>query len=444
MPSKLELPEILNIPQKLVPIIEGINDYKYILLEGGRVGAKTHSVGRLLLYLGEERQVRIVCGREVQNTIEESVHALLKDMVVDNELNYEVQTTKIEHRVTGSTVRFKGFRDQGNVNIKGMEGVDILWVDEAQSITKATLDIIIPTMRKQNCVIIFTMNRYLRTDPVYEFCVGRKDCLHIQINYNENEYCPATSRQEAEACKAKSLADYNHIWLGQPLDKAVDFLFNVEKLHKAASLTPYGGLFKAQKVLSIDFSAAGSAKNVASLFERRSNIHWELTEQREWSEPDTDITIGKAIAFHSLWQPDLMIVDADGLGYPLYVTISKTIKEGFFGFKGAGASRQQNAANQRCDGYFVFNDFIDNEWLIMNNVATRAQCETIKKVYQRNGDIYIMSKKEMREQKPPIPSPDNADSVMMGLWAIKYLLGKIPGKTSEDQSVQRVNKRRQK
>jgi phage terminase large subunit len=443
MPSDLELPELLNIPEKLVPIIDGINYYKYIFLEGGRVGGKTHSVGRLLLYLGEQRRCRITCGREVQNTIDESVHALLKDMIVENSLNYEVQAAKIMHKESGTEIRFKGFRDQGNVNIKGLEGVDILWVDEAQSITKATLDIIVPTMRKQNCVIIFTMNRFLRGDPVYEFCVGREDCLHISINYDENEFCPATSRKEAEECKAKSITDYNHIWLGQPLDKAIDFLFNNAKLYKAATIFPYGELFKAQRVLSLDFSAAGSDKNVATLLERRSNIHWELTEQREWSEPDTDITIGKSIAFHSLWQPDLMICDAGGLGYPLYVTIKKTIP-GLIGFNGAGESRQMNAANQRCDGYFCLNEFIDSEWLILKSVVTRKEMETIKKKYHRTGKIYIQSKEEMRGEKPPVPSPDHADSLMMGIWAIKYMLGKVPGLHNESHNIQRINKRRQR
>jgi phage terminase large subunit len=197
MQSRLDLPVLLNIPNKLVPVIEGINDYKYIFLEGGRVGAKTHTIGRLLTFIGEERQCRIICGREVMNTIDESVHALLSDMIKENDLNYDVQKSKITHRVSGTTIGFKGFRDQGNVNIKGLEGVDILWVDEAQSVTKSTLDIIIPTMRKQNCVVIFTMNRFMRDDPVYEFCVGREDCLHIKINYDENEFCPQTSRMEA-------------------------------------------------------------------------------------------------------------------------------------------------------------------------------------------------------------------------------------------------------
>lgn len=444
MRSGLDLPALLNIPNKLVPIIEGVNKYKYIFLEGGRVGAKTHSIGRLLTFIGEERRCRIICGREVMNTIDESVHALLSDMIKENNLDYDIQKSKIIHRRSGTTFGFKGFRDQGNVNIKGLEGVDILWVDEAQSITKSTLDIIIPTMRKQNCIVIFTMNRFMRDDPVYEFCVGREDCLHIKINYDENEFCPQTSKMEAEECRAKSEADYRHVWLGEPLDKATDYLFNSAKLHKAAEILPYGELFKNQKVMSVDFSGAGADSNVAELLERRSNVHWELTEKRKWREPDTDITVGKVIALYGLWEPDILICDAGGLGYPLFVTIAKTVK-GAIGFNGAGASRQQRAANQRCDGYFVLNEFIDSEWLIMKDVVVRKQLETIKKKYQRNGNIYIQSKEEMRAEKPPVPSPDDADTLMMAAYAIRYFLGKMNNSgSSNDTPPTRKNERRQK
>ena len=77
--------------------------------------------------------------QEIQNTIDESVHTLLKDLIIQYELDYAVFEKKIVHRKTGTTFRFKGFREHGSVNIKGLEGVDILWIDEAEAITKNTL-----------------------------------------------------------------------------------------------------------------------------------------------------------------------------------------------------------------------------------------------------------------------------------------------------------------
>ena len=166
----IELPQILNIPQKLHPFIEKFNDYRFFLAEGGRGSSKSQSVARLILYVCEQRKVRVVCGRETQNTIDESVYKLLADLIKEYNLNFTIKKTTIVHNVTGSEIQFKGFREQGRANIKGMEGVDILYIDESEAITKQTLDIIIPTIRKPNSKIIFTMNRFVRDDPVYDFC----------------------------------------------------------------------------------------------------------------------------------------------------------------------------------------------------------------------------------------------------------------------------------
>jgi len=163
----IEACEVLQMPEKMTPMISKFNDYRYLLAEGGRGGGKTQCVARLLCYIAEKRTVRIFCGRETQNTIEESVYTVFKDIITQYKLNFSVYKDRIQHNTTGSQIRFKGFKEQGKVNIKGMEGVDILWIDEAQAITQATLDIIIPTIRKQKAKVFFTMKRHLKSDAVY-------------------------------------------------------------------------------------------------------------------------------------------------------------------------------------------------------------------------------------------------------------------------------------
>ena len=437
---ELELPEILSeVPAKLMPLITDINKYRYFLIEGGRGGAKSQTVGRLLLYLAEKlSRLRIVCGREIQNTIQESVYTLLSELIGKNFLYFEVLASKITHRETGTNFNFRGFREQGAVNIQGMEGVDIVWIDEAQAITKRTLDALIPTIRKENAKIFFTMNRFVRNDPVYVFCAGRSDCLHIKINYTDNPKCPQALIVEAEECKRNNEADYNHIWLGEPLDQAEDYLFNFAKLDIAKTLQPFGDLFIPQSVMGVDFSGGGGDMCVASLLQRKSNVHWELVDQRAWSDRDTDLSVGKTIALKSLWQPTLSIVDKGGLGYPMYVSLSKSIKD-IQGFDGAGESLQINAGNQRADGYLVLKDFTDQEWLILGkHEKVIKQLETIKRKYQKNGKVYIQSKPEMRNDG--VESPDHADSVMMAVYGIKYLLGKI-ALGQDGQQVKRVNHR---
>ena len=214
----IEIPKILNMPEKLLPFILKNNDYTYFLGEGGRGGGKSQGVARIFLYMAEQRKVRMVCGRETQNYISESVYSLLCDIIKTENLAFDILSTKITHKETGSTINFRGFRQQGAFNIQGMEGVDVLWIDEAQAITKQTLDVLIPTiLRNPNAKLFFTMNRHIEHDPVYEFLVGRPDCLHIHINYTDNPFCIEALKNEAAACKAKSEKDYLHIWMGEPL-----------------------------------------------------------------------------------------------------------------------------------------------------------------------------------------------------------------------------------
>ena len=426
--DELEVPEILNISEKLLPIITDLNKYRYFLIEGGRGGSKSQSVGRLMLYLAEMKSLRIVCGREIQNSIQESVYALLTDLIGKFNLYFEVMATKITHKKTGTPINFRGFREQGAINIQGMEGVDIVWIDEAQAITKQTLDALIPTIRKENAKLFFTMNRFIRNDPVYEFLAGRDDCLHIQINYYENKFCPEATKKEANECKLRSDGDYRHIWLGEPLDQAEDYLFNFAKLDLSKVLKPSGNKFIPQSIMAVDFSGAGGDLCVASLIRRKSEIHWELTDQIAWNDKDTDVSVGKTIALRSQWNPDVTLVDKGGLGYPMFCSLQKSIKD-IFGFDGAEKATLLNSGNKRADGYLTLKEFIDSEFLILGKFeATIKELETIRRKYKASGLVFIQSKEEMR--RDGIKSPDRADSLMMAVWAIKNLLAK---KTTPDK-----------
>ena len=117
------LPPILNIPPKLYPLITEFDKYKYFVIEGGRGSAKSQSVCRLLLCLADRQRLRIVCGRETQNTIEESVYTILKDIIFENNL-YLVRV-RIFQRGDKVDFLFKDLETRTYL-IKGLEGTDIL------------------------------------------------------------------------------------------------------------------------------------------------------------------------------------------------------------------------------------------------------------------------------------------------------------------------------
>ena len=122
----IELPDILNCPPKLYPLITKLNDYSYFLIDGGRASGKSQTIARLLLWLCEHKSLRVVGGRETQTSIEESVYTIFADLIRTYNLNFKVGASKIDHPVSGSALRFRGFREQGAINIKGLEGVDVL------------------------------------------------------------------------------------------------------------------------------------------------------------------------------------------------------------------------------------------------------------------------------------------------------------------------------
>jgi phage terminase large subunit len=413
----IELPEILDLPEKLLPLITKINNYSYFLIEGGRGGGKSQSVARIILWICEQRIVRVCCGRETQNTIEDSVYKILSDIITEYSLNFTIYKNKIVHNITNSEIFFRGFKEQGRVNIKGLEGVDILWIDEAEAITKSTLDIIVPTIRKKDAICYFTMNRFIRRDAIFLEFASDPDCLHIKINYYDNKFCPKNLIDKAIKCREKNPLDYDHIWEGNPLDQATDYLMASNKIDKAAEVKGSNEDYRSIKAMGVDLSGQGGDMCVATLVESMSSVHYKVSQRVEWNDPDTDNTKGKIISLFSQWKPNLLILDADGLGYPIYISVKKAIKH-TIGFHGAGAPKRDNAFNQRADGYLTLKEFIDNEWLLIPQNDTREQLELIKREYAPNGTIKIQKKSDMKQEIGH--SPDSSDSLMMTIYALNY------------------------
>lgn len=204
------------------------NPRRINILEGGRGGAKSHSVADLFLLWGMEKKERFVCLREVQESIEQSVYRLLVDKITEHNYPYMVFSNKIVCPLTETEFYFHGLSGRTAVNIKSFEGATWAWVEEGQTVSKKSLDILIPTIRKEGSKIVFTLNRE-EPDPgepvIAEFCqFPSPDVLHIYITYKDNPFLPDTLLAEVKRCIEKSRrtgdwSDYNHIWLGKPLTR---------------------------------------------------------------------------------------------------------------------------------------------------------------------------------------------------------------------------------
>ena len=152
----------VELPVKLKALFEPA---RYKVLYGGRGSSKSWSVARALLILGAKQPTRVLCARETQKSIQESVHRLLKDQIELMGLQsfYEVQETRIIGK-NGTDFAFAGIRQQGVTNLKSFEGVDICWVEEAQTVSRHSWNVLIPTIRKENSEIWVSFNPELETD----------------------------------------------------------------------------------------------------------------------------------------------------------------------------------------------------------------------------------------------------------------------------------------
>jgi phage terminase large subunit len=210
---------VIEIPEEFERLFD--TDWREAAIYGGRFSLKSHTVARYLLIRARMAKTRILCAREYQISIAESSHQLLSDLIRFYGLNdFKVTDKSIVNTQTGSEFIFKGLHhnEQG---IKSIEGVDIAWVEEAQTITQNSLEILTPTVRKDGSQIIYTYNRLLEDDPVHVRLVieGRPNTLFIIVNYDialKYGWMPDVIRLEMESDRDHRPTLYKVKWLGQP------------------------------------------------------------------------------------------------------------------------------------------------------------------------------------------------------------------------------------
>lgn len=254
MLNTLEIPEI-EFPEKLSFLIDTPARYK--VLYGGRGGMKTETIARALIILCLQRKLRILCLRELQNSIDESVYETLKFAIIDMGLEhvFDIQKKKIICIQTGSEFIFRGLRY--NINkLKSLARIDIAWIEEAVNVSKTSLDKLGPTIRGRHVddpngmggpfglgpEIWVSFNPELDTDEIYKRFVLKKllyapeyvknertgemerYAIVIKTSWRDNKWLPDDLRKEIEVAKQADMDDYLHVWEGatkQSVDGAI-------------------------------------------------------------------------------------------------------------------------------------------------------------------------------------------------------------------------------
>jgi len=197
------------------------DDWREAAVWGGRYSLKSHTVARFLLIRARQSKIRVACFREFQNSIAESSHQLLSDLIVEYGMtDFQVTNNSIVNTVTGSDFLFKGLWNNDQ-SIKSIEAIDIAWVEEAQTVSHKSLEVLTPTIRKDGSKIIYTYNRLMEDDPVHTRLVveGRPNPLKINVNYDiaiKYGMIPKVVLDEIADDKERRPSLYRHKWLGEP------------------------------------------------------------------------------------------------------------------------------------------------------------------------------------------------------------------------------------
>ncbi|WP_210245070.1 PBSX family phage terminase large subunit [Methylobacterium haplocladii] len=193
---------------------------RYRAAYGGRGSGKSHAFAQALVIRGANRTTRALCCREIQKSLKSSVKRLLSDKIRSTGLSHLYSETETEIRGPRDTLfLFEGLRSNPD-SVKSMEGLDLAWVEEANTVSQRSLDLLIPTVRKPGSEIWFTWNPKNSTDPVDAMLRGAfqpPGTLIERVNFDDNPFFPEVLRADMEFDLRRDPDKYAHVWLGEYL-----------------------------------------------------------------------------------------------------------------------------------------------------------------------------------------------------------------------------------
>jgi len=428
------------------------------ILYGGRSSSKSWDAAARAILIASRCKVRVLCVRQFQNKIEESVYTLLKIQIERFGLQnkFRVLDNKIICKATGSEFLFYGlWRHIGE--IKSIESIDILWSEESHLLSKEQWEILEPTIRKESSECWFIFNPQLSTDFVWRrFVINPPpDTIVRHINYTENPFLSSTMLRIIEAAKAESEEDYNHIYLGHPRDDDDESV--IKRSHVMAAIDAHlklGIEIRGSKRLGFDI--ADSGEDACATVEAHGSLMcgadlWKAKEDellksctRVWTEASEKglsivydaIGVGASAGakFNELNESSGRKVHHEKFfagGSPLkpdlnYEQTGIKNKDFFCNIKAQAwwitADRLRNTYNAVKNGQ-VFDDsemiFIDSSLPNINQLIDEL-C-TPKRDFDLAGRVKVESKKDLA--KRDIPSPNLADAFIMAALSLPVSKG---------------------
>lgn len=281
----------VNFPEAYEEMVKHIinRDRRFIVEESGRAGGKTKNIAQALVLVSMQDKLSIVLAREYEKTTTDSVKKALVSVIESKKLpGWTIKSESLTY-ANGSEIILRGLRTSENKGaidaqrIKGLEEVDIVWVEEAQTISAEMLDVLIPTIRKERSMLIFSANRLSVHDPYRKRLVerhigennlpnckpfddGRTFIQHVNSTDIE-EYLNKETIEEREEFKILSPDQYRHVWLGEPLSEVNGGIFS-NQLAEARNQSRIGDYpYRSDKVVYAAFDLGVSDSTAVWLYQ---------------------------------------------------------------------------------------------------------------------------------------------------------------------------------
>lgn len=427
-----------------------IRKARYKVLYGGRGSGKSYFLAELAVEVSRRIGTVILCAREFQGSLDDSVYQLLIETI--DRLGYmdefDILKSTITHKGTGAKFVFYGIKN--NVTkIKSIQGVGVCWVEEAEAVTKNSWDVLIPSIRgDKNAEIWISFNPKNILDDTYQRFIVHppKDSIVLKANYDINPHFADTPLlADMLECKERDEDLYRHIWLGEPVADSELAIIKPSWIEAAIDAHEKLGFSAAgRRILGFDVADEGDDANATVL--RHGSV---VTDMQQWRGQDVIYSADKVYLYAQEQNIDRIVYDNIGVGAGVKAQFRrKNGKVQTLGFNAGGAVYKPDAkytddkrnrdmfANIKAQAWWMVRDRFYKTWRAVHHgdnypedqlISLSSSLHELEYLtaelsrpqvdYDQNGRVKAESKKDMK--KRGIPSPNRADALVMAFAPVQ-------------------------
>jgi len=391
---------------RCLPQFEGFfQKARYKAALGGRGRGASTAMAQAIVYFGSRYKMKVVCARQFMVSIADSSKAQIEEIIYDNGLDgeWDILEKSLTHKGTGTEILFKGL-DRSLLSIKSIPNIDVLAIEEAETISQKALNVLIPTLRKKGSEIWVVGNNRMESDPVSRMFLGPippDDLLLMRATYLENPHCTPDFLADAELLQRKDPEMYRHVYLGEFLNRASMRLVKRQRVDDGSVLSHPGDWI----VIGVDIAGDGGDKTVIAV--RKGLRFPEITS---FDTMDLDTLIVELNQRIRRYSPHRINIDSTGWGA---LAPQALRREGIsvVGVNFAESSDNPAYANRRTEIYGLTGEFFDSGGCVPHDLELAQELEQSMYTLNKHNKFQMIPKADIKEIIGR--SPDKADAVAL-------------------------------